>query len=369
MHAIYLVTDDRLADVAGVQAQRLAEQWQCDIHIFVERRDPTRPVREFRSDARIIYHYEELGALVPPGLPEDRKWPRIVYMRLFAPSVLKQYDRLVYLDADILSLRAEPAVWQADLPSGLAAVSDIATLALAPHDLRGMPRDTWLASIGVTSRRYLNSGMLLIDTAKWNQIDFAAALTRYFASYPDAARYDQDFLAHLFDGSWTELSPRLNYQAYVMESGLTRAVSPVFVHFCRAQKPWYGDSLGWRAATDPTYTGIYQDMFRRAALNPDDYTRPNPVNVLRRARYRLRLWLRRVGIVTGRERRDLMAWRQRSDEFMHFMQNGLATGQFADESRKRLDAPRCEPVYDGRFAVGVENRPDLTAQVKDGPRG
>ncbi|MFT3690400.1 glycosyltransferase family 8 protein [Paenirhodobacter sp.] len=365
MNAIYLVTDDRLSDIAGLQAQRLAEQWQCDVHIFVERRDPAKSVREFRQNDRIRYHYEKLGDLVPEGLPEDRKWPRIVYMRLFAPSVLAQYDRLLYLDADILSLRAEPAIWNVELPAGIGAVSDIATLDSAPYDMKGVSREKWLASIGVTSGRYLNSGMLLIDTAKWLRIDFATELRRYFAAYPEAARYDQDFLAHLFDGRWTELSPRLNYQAYVMELGLTRAIAPVFVHFCRTQKPWYGDSRGWRAPTAPGYTEIYQEMFRAAGLDPEDYTRPNKVNAVRRARYRLRLWLRRFGVISGRERRDIDTWQKRSDAFLHFMQNGLATGQFADESRKLLDAPRCAPVFDGRFAVGVENRPDLQEQVKE----
>lgn len=367
MHAIYLVTDDRLADVAGLQARRLAVQWGCDVHVFVERRDPSATVREFGTGEGVVYHYDQLAAELPPGLPEDKKWPRIVYMRLFAPKFLPGYDRLLYLDADILSLRAEPAVWTVDLPSGLGAVSDIATLSKAPQDLKGVSRAAWLASIGVSSGRYLNSGMLLIDPEKWAQIDFAAELPRYFAAFPEAARYDQDFLAHLFDGRWTELSPRLNYQAYVLELGLTCAVAPVFVHFCRTQKPWHGDNRGWRAATDASYTAAYRQMFLDAGLDPADYARPNPVNMVRRARYRLRLWLRGRGVISARERRDIAAWHKRSEAFLQFMQEGLASGRFADETRRTLDAPRCEPVFDGRFVVGVECRRELQAQLK-GPR-
>ncbi|CAM3256088.1 glycosyltransferase [Paracoccus nototheniae] len=357
MHAIFMVTDERLSDIAAVQAKRIAQQWDCDVHVFVERRDPGIALREVRQDDRITYHYEELGHLLPEGLPEDRKWPKIVYLRLFAPSVLPHYDRLLYLDVDILSLRAEPAIWDVDLPAGLGAVSDIATLERAPYDIKALTRDEWLATIGVTSGRYLNSGVLLIDTARWAQYDFAQVLLEYFRRFPDAVRFDQDFLAHLFDGRWTELSPRMNYQACVLELGLMGAVGPVFVHFCRTHKPWHGDTSGWRAPTDPRYTELYRQMLMAEGLDPAAHLRPSTVNALRRCRYGLRAWMRRrFGLVTARERRDMRHWQDRSRAFERFMRDGLASGRFADETRATMENRLSPPVFDGRFAVAAESR-------------
>ena len=355
--AIYLVTDEKLAPIAGMQAKRIAALWACDVHVFVERKDRTAQIREFGRDEGVIYHYDELMGFLPEGLPEDRKWPRIVYLRLFVPQLLRSYRKLLYMDADIWAMRAEPRIWDIDLPAGIGAVSDIATLNKAPYDIKNMSRDQWLESIGVRSGRYLNSGVLLIDVEKWLQIDFAQALRRYFAAYPAAARFDQDFLAHHFDGCWTELSPRMNYQAFVLELGLTEAIAPVFVHFCRTQKPWYGDAKGWRAPTDSRYTKLYHKLMQDEGEDHASYLRPNPVNPTRRARYWLRAWMRRrFGYVSGRERRDLADWQRRSDEFLQFMSAGLSAGRFADETRQGLDLPRSNPVFDGRFVVAEENR-------------
>lgn len=100
---------------------------------------------------------------------------------------------------------------------------------------------------------------------------------------------------------------------------------------------------------------------------PTDYARPNPVNMVRRARYRLRLWLRGRGVVSARERRDIAAWHKRSEAFLQFMQEGLASGGASPTRPAALSMPRCEPVFDGRFVVGVECRRELQAQLK-GPR-
>lgn len=357
MHAIYLVTDETLVDIAGTQAKRIAEQWNCDVHVFVERRDPKKPVSKFNYDGRVFYHYETLGQFLPDGLPEDQKWPRIVYLRVFVPRLLMQYDRLLYIDVDILSMRAEPSIWTIDLPAGLAAVSDLATLDKAPNDVKGISRTAWLETVGVSSGRYLNSGVLLIETAKWLKIDFAHALTAYFRDFPQAARYDQDFLSHLFDGIWSELSPRMNYQAYVLELGLTKAIDPVLIHFCRRQKPWHGPPRGWSAPTDPTYTAIYRELLQSDGLNPADYERPHTLSIIRRLRYGLRAWLgRRFGIVTARERRELSDWQASSDAFLRFVEDGLRHGSFVDEERTALTASRSAPIFDGRFAVAEESR-------------
>lgn len=362
-HAVYLVTNERLVEIAGLQAKRIAAQWQCDVHVFVERNEPFRTIREFQHENYVHYHYDQLGALLPSGLPEDDKWPRVVYMRLFAPQLLRNYSRLLYLDADIWCTRSEPRIWQVNLPEGIGAVSDIATLERAPYDIKDMTRNEWLRSIGVSSDRYLNSGMLLIDVGNWLQIDFAAELQRYFKNYPDARRYDQDFLSHLFNGKWTELGPRLNYQAYVLELGLTRSVSPVFIHFCRNQKPWHGDCRGWRAPTDPRYTEMYQKLMHAEGIYPRAFLRANPVNGWRRLRYGARAWLgRHFGIVSRRELRERKKWQSRSDAFFRFMSDGLASGRFADETRGQLDAPRSEAIFDGRFVIGAENRPPELAR-------
>ncbi|WP_169310889.1 glycosyltransferase family 8 protein [Cereibacter changlensis] len=356
-NAIYLVVDENLSDIAGLQAERVARQWECDVHIFVERRDLSAEVRQFQADGRIFYHFEELGRFLPAGLPEDNKWPKIVYLRIFAPQVLSGYKRLLYIDADVLSMWANPVIWELSLPSGLGAVCDLATLKRPPADEKRLTREEWLSDIGVKSGRYFNSGVLLIDPQKWLTIDFTKKLAEYFRLHPNAVRFDQDFLAHVFDGTWTELSPRFNYQAHTLECGMTEAVNPVFIHFSRTYKPWYGRSTGWSAPTDPRFYDLYREMIIEAGLRPESYHRPARVNMIRQAKYALRAWLTQMGIKSRRETREIELWKKRGDQFREFMDAGLSSGRFSDETRTKLSAEQYPPVFDGRFAVGSDNRP------------
>ncbi len=193
-HAIFFVVDEELADLAGAAAVQMSSLWDCDFHIFVERRDPACTLREI-GGGRIRYHYDRLARFLPAGLPEFGRWPRIVYLRLFAPQLLTGYRRVLYLDADTLAFEGDPAIWDVPLPSGLGAVDDLGLVATGPE---GCDRAAWLRGIGVTSGRYANSGVLLIDPALWVGTDFAAALSRFFAAFPGASYPDQDFLAHHF---------------------------------------------------------------------------------------------------------------------------------------------------------------------------
>lgn len=353
--AIYMVTDERLATICGVQAKHIAKQWECDVHVFVERRDRSAVITEFHEGERVRYHYEALGGFLPDGLPEDAKWPKIVYLRLFAPRLLSSYARLLYLDADILSLRPAHEVFDLDLPFGLAAVADVATTHRAPHDLKRMNRRDWLDSIGVLSDHYLNSGVLLIDTAIWNKMDIAPMLVAYFKAYPAAARFDQDFLAHVFDGKWTQLSPRMNYQAFALELGLMEALKPVFLHFCRRHKPWHGPGFGtWQAPTDPQLTEIYDELFRAEGVDPEAYRLVKKLSLRRRLSYGLNTRLIAMGRITRRERRMVREWQTDHGRFVSYLEEGLKRGAFADIDHIALPGSNLQPAFDGRNVAFLE---------------
>ncbi|MCT8330075.1 glycosyltransferase family 8 protein [Albidovulum sediminis] len=345
MHAIFFIADERLADLAGAAALQMTLHWDCDFHIFIERQEPTAQIREVGS-GRITYHYEELGGFLPDGLPESSRWPRIVYLRLFAPRLLSSYRRLLYLDADILSFDADAALWEVPLPHGLGAVADLAALERG-HDKK--ERKAWLAGIGVRSGRYANSGVLLIDPAVWNRIDFAGMLPEYFAAYPATTFPDQDFLAHVFDGRWTELSPRYNWQGGVLHWGLTRAVAPVFVHFCGMVRPWHGAQALWLDPNDSAYSEYYDRALENTGLSVQAYRKVFRLPPLRRAKYALLSWLSKKGIPSRREGARRAEWWSNHRFLRSYIEGGLAEARFAGEPRTRLDLREPHPFWDGRF--------------------
>lgn len=365
-NAIYLVVDENLSDIAGLQAQRIARQWECDVHIFVERRNAAASVRQFQATGRIHYHFDELTKFLPRGLPEDIKWPKIVYLRIFAPHILKAYQRLLYIDADILSMRSDKSIWELPLPSGLAAASDTATINRAPADLKNVSRRDWLDDIGVKSERYLNSGVLLIDPGKWLPIAFPQKLTSYFLAHPNATRFDQDFLSWVFDGSWTELGPRFNHQTEDLKYGLTEALEPVFIHFCGSYKPWRCEPEEWRAAISPIYHEIYRNMIREAGLDTNLFRHQQRVKLSKRIKYRFRAWLSSIGLQSRVEKRARAKWQRCFKEYSNFVENGLATGRFADETRTYLGGRKYPPIFDGRFVLGSDSRQSRAPKNYDG---
>ncbi|MDH2326611.1 glycosyltransferase [Cereibacter sp. SYSU M97828] len=348
MNAFYMIVDEAFIDIASAQSLNLVEKWDCDVHIFIERRDGAFLVREVKHP-KIIYHYEELTPLLPKGLPGTKSWPNIVYLRLLAPSVLTQYSRIIHLDADIHCMKADQAVWDIPLPHGIGAVSDYATLDGAPLVLKGMTRASWLESIGVDSDRYANAGFLLIDPKMFSRHDYIDLLPQHFTKFPHARHFDQDFLNAFYAGKWVELGPRFNYQAKILELGYTDIVDPVFIHFSRRQKPWWGQNDDFYFPTDPKFTRIYDDLLCRAGFDPEDYRQPASVSIGRRIKYRVYRWMGRLGIPSLRERSEIALWKSRADRFHDFLCISLHEGRFADEDRKSLPLSAEVPHFDGRF--------------------
>ncbi|WP_431936291.1 glycosyltransferase family 8 protein [Micromonospora sp. RP3T] len=134
-----------------------------------------------------------------------------MYLRLFLPWLVPaELDRLVYLDCDMLCTGSLAGL--ADVALGEAvvgAVRDAYTRRLADGGaLPGLRDEATLDP----QASYFNSGMLLIDLARWRDADVTGRALDYIARHADAARYpDQDALNHVLFGRWLRLSHRWNH--------------------------------------------------------------------------------------------------------------------------------------------------------------
>lgn len=344
--AFYITVDDGYLGIGLAQARRLQKLWNIDVHVFVEGAGGVE--RDAQGTDGVFLHRNLMEDLIPQGLPATQSWPRIVYGRIFAPYLLPQYDRLIYLDADIFPTMSAPELLQIDLPGGMAAVQDAATIGSAPRSAGDVSRDAWLRAIGLHTDRYFNAGVMVLDRPAWVQVDFAAELLAFMAKHGAAAHtQDQDFLNCHFQGRWTELSPRFNYQKAHFNYGYETLFPPVFVHFSSFEKPWLRD-----AGPDTVhgqFFGLYKDMFAAAGVDYRSFLRERRENAVRKLRGRLRNWLTRRGIKTSKERRQWQEWQQKSDRMLHGFQADAAANRYAD-MRFTLDAkPMPELSFDGSY--------------------
>jgi len=344
--AFYFVADERYVPPALMQASRIRRLWNADVHIFVESAGGSGGVT--RLGDGVFRHDNRLMPLLPQPLPATDDWPAIVYCRLFAPALLRDYGRVMYLDADICVMDRDDALLSVPLPGGLGAVQDGASIGKGPAGT-GLSRGEWLASIGLRGQRYFNSGALLIDPAPWADIDMSAELGRFATLCgPAVMMPDQDFLNWLFQDRWTELSPRFNFQQALFNDGFETVFPPVFLHFSSRDKPWQG------AADPATPHGQVHPLYRREVArlghDPDrlDCRRPESLPVA--LRRRIRHGLTRLGSTTGRERRLRRDWTCRCRVMADALIDDIACGRYADP-HVGADAPLQDPAavtFDGR---------------------
>lgn len=262
MRAYVLIADKRFAEVATAQAARIARLTQDDVHVFLEGLGEGSRFKEFPSPS-IHYHYDRLASLLPQSLPETRRLPKVTYFRIIAPQFLGNYQRIVYLDADVFFLKPDEAIWEVDLPHGIGAVHDLCLVGdLTAH--RDEAKSAWLARLAIRSSRYFNAGVLAIDPKKWNEVDLVSRLTSFAAEYGNHMLFmDQDFLNHEFQDRWTELSPRFNFQFPIHGLGYAEKLKPSIIHFNIGDRPWLGL---WRSK----YTPLGRSFFRLYESNLDE---------------------------------------------------------------------------------------------------
>ena len=169
----------------------------------------------------------------------------------------KHYNRVLYLDCDILCENPLAEIFTADLHGkSLGAVEDYQSLP-GPLNMFG----SHVQKIGLPKgARYFNSGVLLFD---WKQTLKRKILPRCVAHVLEMQNKgesynlpDQDVLNHEFTGDWQPLNLKFNLMAFFVDYF---APTPVFRHFSNKYKPWHGTWLPGLAQYRARYEALLAD--------------------------------------------------------------------------------------------------------------
>lgn len=189
------------------------------------------------------------------------------YLRLLIPGLMAgRYDRLLYLDTDIIAQGG--------------GVTDLLALDLRGQTI-GAVRDTMLwrtpsrhvaefKAAGRPAHPYFNAGVLLIDVARWNGTGVLDQCLDLFAKTPHLlTRHDQTLLNLVMAGRWTELSPVWNWQYTWVSRFFADLADPRLTHFIGPLKPWADTG----STLPPRFRKLYADFL---ALHYPD--RPTPAD-------------------------------------------------------------------------------------------
>ena len=159
------------------------------------------------------------------------------YLRLLIPPrVVGRYDRILYLDCDIfLCDTGIEQLFNADmLSASIAAVRDVFQWRTPGKQVKEFKLH------GLPSSPYFNSGVMLIDVARYQADGVLEQCLRTISTlHPDALHlYDQSLLNLVMRRRWTELSPVWNWQYARASRFFADLAKPVLVHFIGPIKPW-----------------------------------------------------------------------------------------------------------------------------------
>lgn len=148
------------------------------------------------------------------------------YLRLFIPSLLPQLDKILYLDCDIIVRASLLELYEADVDNVLFAA--------VPH-----PNAERSVVLGIGENDYFNSGVLLLNLAKWRNENATSLLRDFILRYPSKIHYwDQDALNAVYSTRYLRLGEKWNFvNSNVAPSELV-ALDVRIIHFAGMHKPW-----------------------------------------------------------------------------------------------------------------------------------
>ena len=190
------------------------------------------------------FKFYRLNAEVFKDLPINDRISYAAYYRILMPSNIdSSVERFLYLDADIIVNGNLSSLFSIDLKEKIyAAVNDIVAIDWNMHKKHNIP-ENYL---------YFNSGVLLIDRAKWIEKLATEKVFKYLNDFKSICDYhDQDGLNGALYNERYPLSPIWNQQIglfFIKHSLLEQVYSldfwnaikkPIIIHFNGIEKPWH----------------------------------------------------------------------------------------------------------------------------------
>jgi len=209
--------------------------------------------RKHKITIKLIIHPPEVFTKL-----DAHRYSNATFMRLYLPQVIgPEYDRLLYLDSDVLAFSDLTSLLTCDL--GGKALGAVPEVKMAPR--RGVLTDQLRNKIGFPKNQdYFNAGVLLFDWPQTCAKDLLGKTRALLHSGVQFKFFDQDALNLVFQDDWKALPLTWNVE---QSAACYLGVEPSLRHFNHAAKPWYWKNIMGYAP----YHKYYVDALNGLALS------------------------------------------------------------------------------------------------------
>ena len=162
-------------------------------------------------------------------------YSKTTYFRLFLPNLYPQYDKVLYLDSDIVILDDIAKLYNTDMGDNLVAA--------APDDvIQSMPVfQDYVEKVVADSRRYFNAGILLMNLHELRRFKFQEKFVYLLDKIKFAVAQDQDYLNRLCKGR-VKLLDR-TWDRMPIPDPKIKTEDVKLVHYNLAFKPWHFEDI------------------------------------------------------------------------------------------------------------------------------
>lgn len=175
-----------------------------------------------------------------------------IYYRLFIPSMFPEYEKAIYLDADIVLQDDVAKLYDLDLGTNLVAGVTDQVINSVP-EFRVYSKD----GLGIEPKNYFNSGVLVMNLREMRKAKIEEKFLYRLLNYNlDTAAPDQDYLNTLCKGRVLYLPETWNKMPDYGEK--IDASEIHLIHYNMYRKPWhYADvpysEVFWKYAEETKY--------------------------------------------------------------------------------------------------------------------
>lgn len=125
-------------------------------------------------------------------VPSELHFSKAAYFRFFIAEILKDINKVLYLDIDIVVLSSLAELYSVDVEEHYFAAG------IQYHTLWGTAKE--IMRLNIFGKKYFNSGVLLINLQRWRDENLALKLITTMNEIKGNIRYvDQDVMNHYFN--------------------------------------------------------------------------------------------------------------------------------------------------------------------------
>lgn len=191
------------------------------------------------------------------------------YCRIFIPRVFKQYDKVIYLDCDIVLTGDISELYNIELGENLVAAAGEEVM--TSYDVFGNYVEK---ALGVPREKYFSAGVLLINAKKYREEEIESKFIKLMNAFTFRVTQDEDYLNVLCKGKVKMIDIGWNKSAFKTENFDNRNLK--LIHYKINWKPWHYDNIEyedffWKYAQK---TFLYENILKiKASYTPDLHER------------------------------------------------------------------------------------------------